>query len=32
MDADGNMIQAKAVENLYRALIRRLEVGGVQIA
>ena len=32
MDADGNMIQAKAVENLYRALIRRLEVGGIQIA
>ena len=26
VDADGNMIQAKAVENLYRALIQRLEV------
>ena len=27
MDKGGDMIQAKAVENLYRALIRRLEVG-----
>ena len=27
MDVDGIMIQAKAVENLYRALIQRLEVG-----
>lgn len=26
MDKDGNMIQAKAVENLYRALIQTLEV------
>ena len=27
MDGGGNMIQAEAVEDLYRALIQRLEVG-----